>query len=76
MGNILHDWNLEKKQILIRKAYDALPDGGAFITIENVIDDARRENVFGLLMSMPMRISCSTCWTKKRSIMPDQWSWA
>lgn len=56
MGNILHDWNLEKKKILIKKAYDALPEGGVFIAIENVIDDARRENAFGLLMSLNMLI--------------------
>lgn len=56
MGNILHDWNLEKKKILIRKAYEALPNGGAFIAIENLIDDARRENAFGLLMSLNMLI--------------------
>ena len=56
MGNILHDWNLETKKILIKKAYDALPEGGAFIAIENVIDDARRENAFGLLMSLNMLI--------------------
>jgi len=56
MGNILHDWNLEKKKILIKKAYAALPEGGAFIAIENVIDDARRENVFGLMMSLNMLI--------------------
>ena len=56
MGNILHDWNLEKKKILIEKAYDALPDGGALIAIENLIDDARRENAFGLLMSLNMLI--------------------
>lgn len=56
MGNILHDWNLEKKKILIKKAYDALPEGGAFIAIENLIDDARRENAFGLLMSLNMLI--------------------
>ncbi len=56
MGNILHDWNLEKKKILIGKAYDALPEGGAFIAIENLIDDARRENAFGLLMSLNMLI--------------------
>ena len=56
MGNILHDWNLEKKKILIKKAYDALPDGGAFIAIENLIDDARRDNAFGLLMSLNMLI--------------------
>ncbi len=56
MGNILHDWNLEGKKVLIQKAYDALPAGGAFIAIENVIDDARRENAFGLLMSLNMLI--------------------
>lgn len=56
MGNILHDWNLEKKKILIKKAFDALPEGGAFIVIENLIDDKRRENAFGLLMSLNMLI--------------------
>ena len=56
MGMILHDWNLEKKMHLIRLAYDALPPGGAFVAIEAIIDDARRENVFGLLMSLNMLI--------------------
>lgn len=56
MGNILHDWNLEHKKMLIGKAYDALPEGGAFIAVENVIDDARRENAFGLMMSLNMLI--------------------
>jgi len=56
MGLILHDWNLDRKMHLIRAAYDALPDGGAFIVIENLIDDARRENAFGLMMSLNMLI--------------------
>jgi hypothetical protein len=56
MGLILHDWNLERKMHLIRAAYDALPEGGAFIVVENLIDDARRENAFGLLMSLNMLI--------------------
>ncbi len=56
MGLILHDWNLEKKMHLIRAAYDALPEGGAFIVVENLIDDARRENAFGLMMSLNMLI--------------------
>ena len=56
MGMILHDWNLEKKMHLIRSAYDALPEGGALVAIEALIDDARRENVFGLLMSLNMLI--------------------
>ena len=41
---------------LIRTAYDALPPGGAFIVVENLIDDARRENAFGLMMSLNMLI--------------------
>ena len=56
MGLILHDWNLDGKMHLIRSAHDALPDGGAFIVIENLIDDARRENAFGLMMSLNMLI--------------------
>jgi predicted O-methyltransferase YrrM len=56
MGLILHDWNLENKKHLVKAAYDALPEGGAFIAIENIIDDARRENAFGLLMSLNMLI--------------------
>jgi hypothetical protein len=54
MGMILHDWNLEKKMHLIRSAYQALPRGGAFVVIENLIDDARRTNAFGLMMSLNM----------------------
>ncbi len=56
MGNILHDWNEEEKLALLKKAYDALPSGGAFIAIELVIDDERRENTMGLLMSLNMLI--------------------
>ncbi len=56
MGNILHDWSEERKLLLIKKAYDALPEGGAFVAIENVIDNDRSQNVFGLTMSLNMLI--------------------
>jgi len=56
MGNILHGFNEETKQQVIQKVYDALPDNGVFIAIENVIDDDRRQNTFGLLMSLNMLI--------------------
>jgi hypothetical protein len=56
MGNILHDWDEEKKLLLIKKAYDALPAGGAFVAIENVIDEQRKQNSFGLMMSLNMLI--------------------
>ncbi|HWJ28255.1 MAG TPA: methyltransferase, partial [Flavisolibacter sp.] len=57
MGNILHNWGQERRKILIQKVYNALPEGGAFIAIENMIDDERRENTFGLLMSLNMLIN-------------------
>jgi hypothetical protein len=56
MGMILHDWNLEKKKHLIRLAYEALPENGVFVAIENLIDDDRRTNAFGLMMSLNMLI--------------------
>jgi len=56
MGMILHDWNLENKKMLIAKAFSALPPGGAFVAIENIIDDERRQNAFGLMMSLNMLI--------------------
>jgi hypothetical protein len=56
MGMILHDWNLDTKLQLIQAAYDALPPGGAFVVVENLIDDARRESAFGLMMSLNMLI--------------------
>jgi hypothetical protein len=56
MGHILHDWNMEEKRMLLKKAYDALPAGGALIVFESLIDDERRENSFGLLMSLNMLI--------------------
>lgn len=56
MGMILHDWNLDGKMHLIRAAYNALPPGGALAVIEHLIDDERRENTFGLMMSLNMLV--------------------
>jgi hypothetical protein len=56
MGHILHDWDLAEKQRLIAKAYATLPPGGALIIFEALIDDDRRQNAFGLLMSLNMLI--------------------
>lgn len=59
MGHILHDWDLETKRMLIRKAYEALPEGGAFVVYEALIDDDRAKNAFGLMMSLNMLIETS-----------------
>jgi cyclopropane fatty-acyl-phospholipid synthase-like methyltransferase len=56
MGHILHDWSLEEKRLLLAKAYEALPEGGALIVYEALIDDERKTNAFGLLMSLNMLI--------------------
>jgi hypothetical protein len=56
MGHILHDWDLDEKRRLLAKAYEALPADGALIVYESLIDDERRENAFGLLMSLNMLI--------------------
>lgn len=56
MGHILHDWDLDIKKMLVRKAYDAVPKGGAFIVYEAIIDDDRSKNAFGLMMSLNMLI--------------------
>lgn len=56
MGNILHDWDEPTKIMLMQKAYDALPKGGAFVAIEAIIDDERNKNALGLMMSLNMLI--------------------
>jgi hypothetical protein len=56
MGHILHDWNLDEKRMLVAKAYDALPEGGALLVYDAMIDDDRSKNAFGLMMSMHMMI--------------------
>ncbi len=55
-GHILHDWNLEQKRHLLRKAWEALPTGGAVIVYDAIIDDNRSQNAFGLLMSLNMLV--------------------
>jgi len=56
MGNILHDWGTKDKKYLIQKAFDSLPEGGALVVIENIIDNNRCENAFGLFVSLNMLI--------------------
>jgi hypothetical protein len=59
MGHILHDWDVNQKKLLIRKVFDALNPGGAFVVFEAIIDDGRRQNAFALMMSLNMLIETS-----------------
>jgi predicted O-methyltransferase YrrM len=72
MSTILHDWNLEIKKHLIRLAYEALPEGGALVAIENLIDDDRKENAFGLMMSLNMLVETGDGFDYTGA---DFWSW-
>lgn len=56
MANIMHDWAEDKKLLLMKKAYEALPAGGALVAIENIIDDERKKNAFGMMMSLNMLV--------------------
>ena len=56
MGHVLHDWDLPTKRMLIGKAFDAVPGGGALIVYEAIIDNDRSKNAFGLMMSLNMLI--------------------
>jgi hypothetical protein len=56
MGHIIHDWDLPQKKALLSIAHRALPKGGALIVYDTIIDDERRENAFGLQMSLNMLI--------------------
>ncbi|GJL76240.1 methyltransferase [Nitrosomonas sp.] len=72
MGMILQDWNLERKKHLIRLAYEALPKNGVFVAIENLIDDERRTNAFGLMMSLQMLIEFGDAFDFTGA---DFWKW-
>jgi hypothetical protein len=56
MGRILHNWDLSTRKLLIAKACEALPKGGALIVYDPLIDDARCVGAHGLLSSLNMLI--------------------
>jgi len=56
LGHILHDWGTAEKKEILDKVGDAVNDEGAIIVYGTMIDDARRENEMGLLMSLNMLV--------------------
>ncbi|MER5772350.1 methyltransferase [Streptomyces sp. NPDC001985] len=54
-GHVLHDWDDEKRGVLLRKAHDALPAGGAVLIYDALIDDERRDPA-NLLLSLNMQL--------------------
>jgi SAM-dependent methyltransferase len=56
MGRVLHNWDSATKQMLLRKAYAALPAKGTLIIYETLIDDQRCRNSHALLQSLNMLV--------------------
>jgi hypothetical protein len=56
MGRILHNWDLPTRKLLIEKAYPALPEAGALIVYDPLIDEERCGEAHGLLSSLNMLI--------------------
>ena len=54
LGRVLHNWDLETKTMLLRKAYEAFAAGGAVIVYDMLIDDDRRSGTSALLSSLNM----------------------
>jgi len=54
MGNILHDWDYEKKIFLLKKSYERLNDGGIFVCVEGFIDDKREKSNVAMIISIAM----------------------
>ncbi|WGS19516.1 MULTISPECIES: methyltransferase [unclassified Bradyrhizobium] len=59
-GRILHNWDLATKTMLLQKAYDALPPGGAALVYDLLIDDDRFAEVSALLSSLNMLLWTAT----------------
>jgi cyclopropane fatty-acyl-phospholipid synthase-like methyltransferase len=57
MGHILHNEDRDGKRELIAKAYATLPPDGVLLVHEALIDDERRVNTFGLLLSLHMLVA-------------------
>jgi O-methyltransferase domain len=54
LARILHDWAAPTRRRIFEKARHAVPEGGAVIVCEALIDDGRRTNAHALLTSLHM----------------------
>jgi acetylserotonin N-methyltransferase len=54
LGRILHDWSEEKIDLLLRKIFDRLPDGGALLVAEQILNEDGIGPPWGNLQSLNM----------------------
>ena len=56
MGRVLHNWDLQTKKMLMKKASTAVKPGGALVVYDKLIDDDRCVRAHSLLASVNMLI--------------------
>jgi SAM-dependent methyltransferase len=54
LSHILHDWDVEQRKELLRKAFAAVNPGGAVLVLDTMIDDERKSRGHALLFSLDM----------------------
>ncbi len=54
LGRILHDWSEPKIRTLLRKVYEALPQGGGLLVIERLLDADKQGPTTALMQSLNM----------------------
>lgn len=57
MGHVLPSRGLADKRELLREAYVALPEGSSLLVYDAVIDNDRRHNASGLILSLHMLLA-------------------
>ncbi|GAA0526083.1 hypothetical protein GCM10010172_03240 [Paractinoplanes ferrugineus] len=56
IGHVLHDWSPEERQMLISKAYAALPSGGTLLVYDRMVDEEPTDPV-NLIISLDMLLT-------------------
>lgn len=59
LSSILHDWDAGTGAMLLRKCFDALPDDGIVLVLEQLLDDDRSGPLVAAMMNLEMLIQTS-----------------
>jgi SAM-dependent methyltransferase len=60
IGHVLCNWEVETRQLLLRKAYERLPTGGAVVVYDMLIDEERQESTRALVVSLMLMLQSAT----------------
>ncbi len=56
LGRILHDWTRAKIDLLLKKIYETLPEGGGILIAEKLLDESGVKPLWTLLQSLNMLV--------------------